>query len=71
MEQLRCGQIDPEEQDDLLYASVSFIINQSEGLHSNIRAAQPHRLTEETKVSEYAAVRFQRASLTRVSSSSH
>ncbi|XP_072239824.1 cell adhesion molecule CEACAM6-like [Leuresthes tenuis] len=50
------GQGRPEEQDEPQYASVHFSNNQADPLYSNIRAAQPHRHSEE--VTEYAAVRF-------------
>ncbi|XP_041640074.1 B-cell receptor CD22-like [Cheilinus undulatus] len=48
---------EPEEQDELQYATVQFSPNQAD-LYSNIRPAQPIRHTERQDVSEYAAVRF-------------
>ncbi|XP_041640079.1 B-cell receptor CD22-like [Cheilinus undulatus] len=48
---------EPEEQDELQYASVQFSQNQAD-LYSNIRPARPIRHTERQDVSEYAAVRF-------------
>ncbi|XP_041640760.1 Down syndrome cell adhesion molecule-like protein Dscam2 [Cheilinus undulatus] len=48
---------EPEEQDELQYASVQFSPNQAD-LYSNIRPARPIRHTERQDVSEYAAVRF-------------
>ncbi|KAM7419811.1 hypothetical protein PAMA_016758 [Pampus argenteus] len=51
----------PEEQDDLHYASVHFSNNQADPLYSNMRSAQPHRHMEEQEGTQYAAVTFNRA----------
>ncbi|XP_051239716.1 sialoadhesin-like isoform X1 [Dicentrarchus labrax] len=59
-EQLRIGQ--PEEQEDLQYASVHFSTKQADPLYSNIRAGRPLRHMEQQEVIEYAAVSFNRAS---------
>ncbi|XP_062282320.1 B-cell receptor CD22-like [Scomber scombrus] len=51
----------PAEQDNLLYASVQFSSNQADPLYSNIGSAQLHRHMEEQEVTEYAAVKFDKA----------
>ncbi|XP_062282328.1 B-cell receptor CD22-like [Scomber scombrus] len=51
----------PAEQDNILYASVVFSNNQADPLYSNIGSAQLHRHMEEQEVTEYAAVKFNRA----------
>ncbi|XP_033985930.1 B-cell receptor CD22-like [Trematomus bernacchii] len=55
-----CVPDQPEQQDDLQYASVHFN-NRADPLYSNMRAAQPLRHTEQQEVSEYAAVKFSSA----------
>ncbi|KAM9363778.1 B-cell receptor CD22-like [Symphorus nematophorus] len=52
----------PEEQVELQYASIHFSNNQVDPIYSNIRGAQPLRHMEQQEVSEYAAVRLNRAS---------
>lgn len=54
-------QAQPEEQDNLQYASVHFSNKQADPLYSNIRSAQPHRHMEEQEDIMYAAVTFNRA----------
>ncbi|XP_033985841.1 uncharacterized protein LOC117482005 [Trematomus bernacchii] len=56
-----CVPDQPEQQDDLQYASVHFSNNRADPLYSNMRAAQPLRHTEQQEVSEYAAVKFSSA----------
>ncbi|KAI9529163.1 hypothetical protein NQZ68_013470 [Dissostichus eleginoides] len=56
-----CVPDQPEQQDDLQYASVHFSNNRAEPLYSNMRAAEPLRHTEQQEVSEYAAVKFSSA----------
>ncbi|XP_065816067.1 B-cell receptor CD22-like [Labrus bergylta] len=51
----------PEEQEDLQYASIHFSKTQ-EPLYSNTRPARPPRRTEQQDVTEYAAVKFTRNS---------
>ncbi|KAI9529172.1 hypothetical protein NQZ68_013479 [Dissostichus eleginoides] len=48
----------PEQQDDLQYATVHFSNNRAEPLYSNMRAAQPLRHTEQQEATDYAAVNF-------------
>ncbi|KAI9529169.1 hypothetical protein NQZ68_013476 [Dissostichus eleginoides] len=56
----------PEQQDDLQYATVHFSNNRAEPLYSNMRAAQPLRHTEQQEATDYAAVNFKsRAPRTR------
>ncbi|KAJ4944329.1 hypothetical protein JOQ06_012873 [Pogonophryne albipinna] len=56
-----CVPDQPEQQDDLQYASVHFSNNRADPLYSNMRAAQPLRHTEQQEVPEYAAVKFSSA----------
>ncbi|KAI9529166.1 hypothetical protein NQZ68_013473 [Dissostichus eleginoides] len=56
-----CVPDQPEQQDDLQYASVHFSNNRADPLYSNMRAAEPLRHTEQQEVSEYAAVKFSSA----------
>ncbi|KAI9529069.1 hypothetical protein NQZ68_013376 [Dissostichus eleginoides] len=56
-----CVPDQPEQQDDLQYASVHFSNNRADPLYSNMRAAQPLGHTEQQEVSEYAAVKFSSA----------
>ena len=55
---LQCVPDQPEQQDDLQYASVH---NRADPLYSNMRAAQPLRHTEQQEVPVYAAVKFSSA----------
>ncbi|XP_038567874.1 B-cell receptor CD22-like [Micropterus salmoides] len=48
----------PEEQDNLQYASIHFTNNQADPLYSNIRPARSLRHTEQQEVMEYAVVTF-------------
>ncbi|XP_033985933.1 B-cell receptor CD22-like isoform X2 [Trematomus bernacchii] len=56
-----CVPDQPEQQEDLQYASVHFNNNRADPLDSNMRAARPLRHTEQQEVSEYAAVKFSSA----------
>ncbi|KAJ4944318.1 hypothetical protein JOQ06_012862 [Pogonophryne albipinna] len=56
-----CVPDQPEQQEDLQYASVHFSNNRADPLYSNMRAAQPLRHTEQQEVPEYAAVKFSSA----------
>ncbi|XP_033998084.1 sialic acid-binding Ig-like lectin 14 isoform X5 [Trematomus bernacchii] len=56
-----CVPDQPEQQDDLQYASVHFSNNRADPLYSNMRAAEPLRHTEQQEVPEYAAVMFSSA----------
>ncbi|KAI9529218.1 hypothetical protein NQZ68_013525 [Dissostichus eleginoides] len=56
-----CVPDQPEQQDDLQYASVHFSNNRADPLSSNMRAAQPLGHTEQQEVPEYAAVKFSSA----------
>ncbi|KAI9529146.1 hypothetical protein NQZ68_013453 [Dissostichus eleginoides] len=56
-----CVPDQPEQQEDLQYASVHFSNNRADPLYSNMRAARPLRHTEQQEVSEYAAVKFSSA----------
>ena len=60
---LQCGpsQRQPEEQDDIHYASVKFSNNQADPVYSNIRPARLQRHEEEEEGVEYAAVKFNSA----------
>ncbi|XP_045887266.1 hemicentin-1-like [Micropterus dolomieu] len=48
----------PEEQDNLQYASIHFTNNQADPLYSNIRPARSLRHTEQQEVMDYAVVTF-------------
>uniref|UniRef100_UPI0037E85B18 B-cell receptor CD22-like n=1 Tax=Semicossyphus pulcher TaxID=241346 RepID=UPI0037E85B18 len=55
----------PEEQEDLQYASIHFSNKQTDpDLYYNIRPARPHRHMEQQEDTEYTAVKFNRASTT-------
>ena len=54
-------QAQPEEQDDIHYASVNYSKNQPDPVYSNIRPAGLHRRKEKEEGVEYAAVKFNRA----------
>ncbi|KAI9529148.1 hypothetical protein NQZ68_013455 [Dissostichus eleginoides] len=56
-----CVPDQPEQQEDLQYASVHFSNNRADPLSSNMRAAQPLRHTEQQEVPEYAAIKFSSA----------
>ncbi|XP_033985935.1 B-cell receptor CD22-like [Trematomus bernacchii] len=56
-----CVPDQPEQQEDLQYATVHFSNNRADPLDSNLRAALPFRHTEQQEVSEYAAVKFSSA----------
>ncbi|KAI9529149.1 hypothetical protein NQZ68_013456 [Dissostichus eleginoides] len=56
-----CVPDQPEQQEDLQYASVHFSNNRADPLSSNMRAAEPLRHTEQQEVPEYAAVKFSSA----------
>ncbi|XP_033985929.1 B-cell receptor CD22-like isoform X2 [Trematomus bernacchii] len=56
-----CVPDQPEQQEDLQYASVHFSNNRADPLYSNMRAARPLRHTEQQEVSEYAAIKFSSA----------
>ncbi|KAJ4944135.1 hypothetical protein JOQ06_012680 [Pogonophryne albipinna] len=56
-----CVPDQPEQQEDLQYASVHFSNNRADLLYSNMRAAQPLRHTEQQEVPEYAAIKFSSA----------
>ncbi|XP_034062783.1 B-cell receptor CD22-like isoform X2 [Gymnodraco acuticeps] len=56
-----CVPDQPEQQEDLQYASVHFSNNRADPLYSNMRAAQPLRHTEQQEVPEDAAVKFSSA----------
>ncbi|XP_033985843.1 uncharacterized protein LOC117482007 [Trematomus bernacchii] len=56
-----CVPDQPEQQDDLQYATVHFSNNRADPLYSNMRAAQPLRHTEQQEVPEYAPVKFSSA----------
>ncbi|XP_034094428.1 transmembrane and immunoglobulin domain-containing protein 1-like [Gymnodraco acuticeps] len=49
---------EPEQQDDLQYASVHFSNSRADPLYSNMRAARPLGHTEQQEVPEYAAIKF-------------
>ncbi|KAF3852803.1 hypothetical protein F7725_006193 [Dissostichus mawsoni] len=57
---LQCVPDQPEQQDDLQYASVHFSNNRADPLYSNMRAAAP-RTHGATGSPEYAAVKFSSA----------
>ncbi|XP_071059784.1 sialic acid-binding Ig-like lectin 14 isoform X3 [Pseudochaenichthys georgianus] len=52
---------EPEQQDDLQYASVHFSNSRADPLYSNMRAARPLGHTEQQDVPEYAAIKFSSA----------
>ncbi|XP_071059762.1 uncharacterized protein [Pseudochaenichthys georgianus] len=52
---------EPEQQDDLQYASVPFSNSRADPLYSNMRAARPLGHTEQQDVPEYAAIKFSSA----------
>ncbi|XP_071060280.1 igLON family member 5-like [Pseudochaenichthys georgianus] len=56
-----CVPDQPEQQEDLQYASVHFSNNRADPLYSNMRAARPLGHTEQQEVPEYAAVKFSSA----------
>ncbi|KAF3852835.1 hypothetical protein F7725_006190 [Dissostichus mawsoni] len=56
-----CVPDQPEQQEDLQYASVHFSNNRADPLYSNMRAAEPLGHTEQQEVPEYAAVKFSSA----------
>ncbi|XP_067441966.1 B-cell receptor CD22-like [Thunnus thynnus] len=64
-EQRRPTERQPEEQDDIHYASVTFSNNQADPVYSNIRPARLQRREEEEEGVEYAAVKFNSAPRTR------
>ncbi|CAK6975714.1 B-cell receptor CD22-like, partial [Scomber scombrus] len=48
----------PEDQDDIYYASVKFSNNQADAIYSNVGPARLHRHEVEEEAVEYAAVKF-------------
>lgn len=48
----------PEDQDDIHYASIKFSNNQTDAIYSNVGPARLHRHEVEEEVVEYAAVKF-------------
>ncbi|XP_033985839.1 uncharacterized protein LOC117482004 [Trematomus bernacchii] len=56
-----CVPDQPEQQEDLQYASVHFSNNRADPLYFNMRAARPLRHMEQQEVPEYAAVKFSSA----------
>ncbi|XP_026215362.1 B-cell receptor CD22-like [Anabas testudineus] len=56
-EQFVCDQEQPEEQENLHYATVTFSNKPTDPVYSNIRGAQPGHM-EEQELTEYSVVRF-------------
>lgn len=50
----------PQDQEDLQYASIHFPQIQADPLYSSIRGTQSHIHMKEQEVTEYTAVRFKR-----------